>query len=153
MNETIAGCKNHTTDGTQRIDTNESTTGEGSMTIANHTVVLVDDDKSVRIALARLFRSADIQFVAFESAEAFLASGLLDSVGCLIADIRMPQMRGLELQEICAKRRPSLPIIMISAFSDDDAENRARTAGALAFLHKPFDATSLLGLVRKALGL
>ena len=123
------------------------------MTIVTGRVVLVDDDKSVRVALARLFRSADMEFAAFESAEDFLGSETLDSVACLIADVRMPRMRGLELQEICKRQRPALPIIIISAFGDDDAENRAKAAGAVAFLHKPFDATSLLCLVREALAL
>jgi len=124
---------------------------ERNMTIGEHRVVLVDDDKSIRVALSRLFKSADMEFAAFESAEEFLGSETLDSTACLIVDVVMPRMRGLELQEICSKRRSALPIIMISAFSDDDAEKRAHRAGALAFLHKPFDATSLLCLVRNAL--
>lgn len=115
-------------------------------------VVLVDDDKSVRVALARLFSSAGLNFRAYESAEKFLESNSLDSIGCLIADVRMPRMQGLELQQVCRKKRPSLPVIIISAFDDDDAENRAIEGGAKAFLHKPFDPTALLNLVRKALG-
>ncbi len=115
-------------------------------------IILVDDDKSVRLSLARLFRSAGLRFVAFESAEEFLQSSQLDSAGCLIADVRMPRMQGLELQQICRKQRPSLPIIIISAFNDDDAEGRALQGGAKAFLHKPFDPMALLNLVRQALG-
>jgi len=122
------------------------------MAIEDSSVVLVDDDRSVRVALARLFRSANLNFVAFESAEEFLGSSSLNSAGCLIADVRMPRMQGLELQQICRIKRPSLPIIIISAFNDDDAESRAIEAGAKAFLHKPFDPTGLLNLVRKALG-
>jgi FixJ family two-component response regulator len=118
----------------------------------NGSVVLVDDDKSVRVALARLFRSAGVHFVAFESAEEFLESSSLDSAGCLIADVRMRRMQGLELQQICRKKRPTLPIIIISAFNDDDAETRAIENGARAFLHKPFDPTALLTLVKKLLG-
>lgn len=115
-------------------------------------VVLVDDDKSVRSALARLFRSAGFNVVAYQSAEDFLESASLNSAGCLVADVRMPRMQGLELQAICHEMRPSLPIIIISAFDDDNSENRAMEGGAEAFLHKPFDPTDLLGLVRKALG-
>jgi FixJ family two-component response regulator len=115
-------------------------------------VVLVDDDKSVRVALSRLLRSAGLDFVAFESAEDFLKSNSLESASCLIADVRMPRMQGLELQQICRKTRPTLPIIIISAFNDDDAENRAIEGGAKAFLHKPFDPTALLNLVRNAVG-
>ena len=122
------------------------------MAIEDCLVVLVDDDRSVRVALARLFRSAGLNFVAFESAEEFLQSSSLNSAGCLIADVRMPRMQGLELQQICRRKRPSLPIIIISAFNDDDAETRAIEAGARAFLHKPFDPTGLLNLVKRALG-
>jgi FixJ family two-component response regulator len=125
---------------------------KSAMAIEDCLVVLVDDDRSVRVALARLFRSAGLNFVAFESAEEFLQSSSLDSAGCLIADVRMPRMQGLELQQICRGKRPSLPIIIISAFNDDDAETRAIEAGARAFLHKPFDPTALLNLVKKALG-
>ena len=114
-------------------------------------VVLVDDDKSVRVALARLFKSAGIGFVAFDSAEAFLEADALGSTGCLIADVRMRRMQGLELQHICHQKQPSLPIIIISAFNDDDAETRAIENGARAFLHKPFDPTALLKLVKKLL--
>ncbi len=144
--------RNGNAGGMERFGQVTKTTRKGNMTTVTGRVVLVDDDKSVRGALTRLFRSADMNFTSFESAEDFLASGMLEETACLIADIRMPRMRGLELQEICIKQRPALPVIMISAFDDDDAENRARTAGALAFLHKPFDAESLLCLVRKALG-
>ena len=136
----------------QRVGHAISTTRKRRMTIVARRVVLVDDDKSVRVALARLFRSAEMEMTAFESAEDFLVSGLLDSAACLIVDVRMPRMRGLELQQICNKKRAALPIIMISAFDDDDAENRALSAGALAFLRKPFDAASLLCLVREAMG-
>lgn len=115
-------------------------------------VVLVDDDKSVRVALARLFRSAGVAFVAFDSAEAFLESDALNSTGCLIADVRMRRMQGLELQHICHQKKPTLPVIIISAFNDDDAETRALENGARAFLHKPFDPTALLKLVKKLMG-
>jgi FixJ family two-component response regulator len=115
-------------------------------------VVLVDDDRSVRVALARLFRSAGMVFIAFASAEEFLESDSFNSAGCLIADVRMPRMQGLELQQICSKKRPTLPVIIISAFNDDDAEDRAIQCGAKAYLHKPFDPSALLHLAREALG-
>ena len=114
-------------------------------------VVLIDDDISMRVSLARLFRSAGLKLVTFESAEEFLESISLNSAGCLIADVRMPRMQGLELQQICLTKRPSLPVIIISALNDDDAETRGIQAGAKAFLHKPFDPTAMLNLVRKAL--
>src|SRR4051794_14546192 len=121
------------------------------MAIERSLVALVDDDPSIRQALIRLFRTAGLKFVAFESAEESLESNALDSAGCLIADVRMPRMQGLELQQICRERWPSLPTIIISAFNDEHAEARALKGGAIAFLHKPFDPMALLDLVRGAL--
>jgi two-component system response regulator FixJ len=114
-------------------------------------VVLVDDDSSIRQSMARLFRTAGFQFIAFESAEELLQSASLNSAGCLIADVRMPRMQGLELQQVCREKWPSLRTIIISAFNDEDAEARAIKAGAIAFLHKPFAPMGLLDLVRGAL--
>ena len=124
---------------------------ESTMTKSQSRVALVDDDDSVRTSLARLFRSSGMELLVFESGEDFLAADAVESVGCLIVDVRMPKMRGLELQKICVARWPSMQIIMMSAFNDDDAEKRAHRAGALAFLHKPFNATSLLSLVKDAI--
>jgi len=128
-----------------------SVTAESNMSKVQRRVALVDDDESVRTSLARLFRSVGMELSVFELAEDFLAADDIDSVGCTIMDVRMPKMRGLELQKICVARWPAMQIIMISAFNDEDAEKRARRAGALAFLHKPFDATSLLSLVKEAI--
>jgi two-component system response regulator FixJ len=114
-------------------------------------VVVVDDDQSVRTSLARLFRSAHLPMVVFPSAEAFIGSGLLESAGCLVVDVRMPGMRGLELQALCLRCRPELPVIVISAFDDDDSESRSMQVGARAFFHKPFAPTDLLKAVRQAL--
>jgi FixJ family two-component response regulator len=114
-------------------------------------VALVDDDPSIRQALKRLFRTAGMKFVAFESAEESLESNLLNSAGCLIADVRMPRMQGLELQQVCREKWPTLPTIIISAFNDEQAEARAIKGGAIAFLHKPFDPMALLELVRGVL--
>jgi len=114
-------------------------------------IVLVDDDSSIRQALTRLFKSAGLRFIAFESAEELLQSSEFNSAGCVIADVRMPRMQGLELQQVCRERRPSLRTIIISAFNDEDAEARALKAGAIAFLHKPFDPMVLLKLVRGAM--
>jgi FixJ family two-component response regulator len=114
-------------------------------------VVLVDDDSSIRQSLARLFRTAGFKFIAFESAEELLESTSLNSAGCLIADVRMPRMQGLELQQVCHDRWPSVRTIIISAFNDEDAEARALKGGAIAFLHKPFAPMGLLDLVRGAI--
>src|SRR4051812_49021137 len=76
-------------------------------------VVLVDDDSSIRQALTRLFKSAGLRFLAFESAEDLLQSSSLNTAGCVIADVRMPRMQGLELQQVCREKRPSLRMIII----------------------------------------
>ena len=119
---------------------------------ADHTVVLVDDDASVRASMARLFRSAGLELRTFASGEEFLsAADALAGAACLIADVQMPGMRGLELQAECARHNPSLPVILITAFEDPAAQRDALAAGALAFLYKPFDGEVLLDLVRRAL--
>ena len=112
-------------------------------------VMVVDDDQSVRTSLSRLFRSSQIALRTFASGEAFLERAQLDSAACLIIDVHLLGMQGLELQQLCARRRPDLPIIMISAFNDDDAETRSLAAGARAFFHKPFQAAALLDAVKQ----
>jgi FixJ family two-component response regulator len=119
----------------------------------NRIVMVVDDDRSVRDALARLLRSAGLRPRMFDSAETFLNGPALATAGCMVIDVEMPGMRGLELQQICIGRRPRLPIIMISAFADEDSESRAMVAGARAFFHKPFDADSFVGEVKAAMGM
>ena len=114
-------------------------------------VVLIDDDASVRRSLSRLFRSAGVELRAFASAEEFLAGPALSLAGCLIVDVQMPGMRGLELQARCAAQRPALPVILITAFQDAEAERQAMAAGAVGFLYKPFDGEMLLQLVKRAL--
>jgi FixJ family two-component response regulator len=121
------------------------------MEVRDPIVLVIDDDESVRSSLARLFRSAGLSLQSLNSSEELLDLVQLDSVGCLILDVHLPGMNGLELQEICHRRCPSLPIIMISAFIDDDAERRALAAGAVAFFHKPFDAALLLATTQNAL--
>ena len=113
--------------------------------------MVVDDDRSVRDALARLLRSAGICCQAYESAEQFLAQPDLSAAGCVVIDVQMPGMRGLELQQVCRERWPLLPVIMISAFTEDKSESRALASGARAFFHKPFDTSAFLNLVRQVL--
>lgn len=120
------------------------------MSASEPTIVVVDDDASVRGALGRLFRSAGYRYAAFGSAEQFLAGSGVAAAGCLIVDVHMPGMRGLELQARCARLRPSLPVIIITAFEDAEAERRALAGGAVAYLRKPFDGEILLRLVAQA---
>jgi len=113
-------------------------------------VAVVDDDELVRIALQRLLKAAGLGVASFGSAEDFLNSGQLPEFACLIVDIRMPGMSGLDLQTKLKAERP-VPIIFITAHGDEKMRIQAMRAGAVAFLAKPFDSGILLDRVRAAL--
>jgi FixJ family two-component response regulator len=118
----------------------------------NHKVVaIVDDDEAVRVALEGLLRSAGLTARAFESAEEFIGSGQQFQVACLIADIRMPGMSGLELQAKLNAEHCRIPIIFITAHGDAKMRMQALRAGAVEFLAKPFDDEALLESVRAGL--
>lgn len=114
-------------------------------------VAIVDDDDSIRSALQGLMKEAELPAVAFASAEEFLESGKQRQTACLIADIRMPGMSGLELQARLNIQRQRIPIIFITAHGDEDMRLQALRAGAVEFLAKPFDDEVLLDSVRAAL--
>ncbi|MGA7314784.1 MAG: response regulator [Silvibacterium sp.] len=114
-------------------------------------VVIVDDDESIQDALQDLLDSAGFPAKAFGSAEDFLDSGLCRETACLIADIRMPRMSGLELQARLKSDRCGVPIIFITAHGDAGTRLQAMREGAVEFLSKPFDHQVLLGKVRAAL--
>jgi FixJ family two-component response regulator len=114
-------------------------------------VAVVDDDESVRSAVYGALRSVGIDAQAFSSAEEFLDSDLRSETGCLISDIQMPGMSGLELQSALKKDDRQIPIIFITAFGDERVRTQALKAGALEFLDKPFDDSLLLETVRSAL--
>jgi FixJ family two-component response regulator len=114
-------------------------------------VAIVDDDDSIRSALQGLMKEAELPAVAFASAEEFLYSGKQQQTACLIVDIRMPGMSGLELQARLNTERHRIPIIFITAHGDEDMRLRALRAGAVEFLAKPFDDEVLLDSIRAAL--
>jgi FixJ family two-component response regulator len=114
-------------------------------------VAIIDDDELVRSALQGLMKEAAFAALAFASAEDFLNSGLLGHIGCLIADIRMPGMSGLELQHTLNAKGCRIPIIFITAHGDARMRLQAMRAGAVEFLAKPFDDGALLDTVRAAL--
>jgi FixJ family two-component response regulator len=114
-------------------------------------VAIVDDDESVRTALHGVLRSVGLKPRAFTSAEEFLESGQRDQVGCLITDVQMPGMTGLELQARLAEDDERIPIIFITAFGNARMRAQAMRAGAVEFLGKPFDDEVLLESVRAAL--
>ena len=117
----------------------------------NPIIFVVDDDESVCKALKRLLRSAGIKARTLSSAEDFLNQGCHNVPGCLILDVRMPGMNGLELQEKLVKSGSTMPIIFMSAHEDAPAREQAMKAGAIAFLKKPFEDQILIEKVNSAL--
>ena len=115
-------------------------------------VCVVDDDSLIRDSTVRLIRSFGFRVEAFPSAEEFGNSGYVEETACLILDVRMPGMDGLELQHRLFDAGVRIPIIFITAHADDQQERRAMEAGAVGFLYKPFSQESLLQAVRSALG-
>ena len=108
-------------------------------------VSIVDDDESIREAISSLLRSVGLDAQVFASAEQFLKSDYQQNVECLILDVRMPGMSGLQLQEKLVAADCDIPIIFISAHvSDTEAQSRALRSGAVAFLIKPFSEDELL---------
>ena len=114
-------------------------------------VVIIDDDESVRSALHGLMKASDLQARTFASAEAFLESGEQPETGCLITDLRMPGMSGMELQLRLTAAGCDIPTIFITAHGDEQARRQALLGGAVAFVTKPFDDDALLASVRAAL--
>jgi FixJ family two-component response regulator len=113
-------------------------------------VALVEDDDSYRVAVQRLLKSAGFSVQLFASAEDFLRSGRQHETGCLITDIRMPGMSGLDLQAKLNADRCLIPTIFITAHGDEDMRLQAMRGGAVKFMVKPFDGETLLESVRAA---
>ncbi|HEX3374218.1 MAG TPA: response regulator [Edaphobacter sp.] len=113
-------------------------------------VALVDDDARVRESLEHLLYSAGIEPRLFCSAEEALQPGELDSVCCLVTDVRMPGIDGCELHRRLAASFPALPVVFVTAHPDDEVRNHALAQGAFAFLYKPVDGEEFLGTVDDA---
>ena len=114
-------------------------------------ISIVDDDDSLRFLLASLIRSVGFQALSFASAEAFLSSTQARDSRCLILDMRMSGMNGLELQRRIVAANWRLPIIFITSYVDDDVRAAALEAGAAGFLYKPFRDVELLTTMEAAL--
>ena len=114
-------------------------------------ISIVDDDDSLRNSLNNLMRSVGFGVQGFSSAEAFLKSNQLHDTACLILDVRMPGMSGLELQRQLMAADSRIPIVFITSHGDDDARSRALAAGAVEFLYKPFREEALLNAIHTAL--
>jgi FixJ family two-component response regulator len=115
-------------------------------------VAVVEDDESYRLAMQRLLTSAGFSVQTFACAEDFLNSGWQRETGCLVADIRMPGMSGLDLQAKLTADHCPIPIIFVTAHGDEKMRLQAMRGGAVKFLAKPFDGAILLEGVRAALG-
>jgi two-component system response regulator FixJ len=116
----------------------------------DYTVFVVDDDADVRDSLGILLGSVGFAVETFASARDFLATDALSRPGCVVADIRMPDMDGLELQEELGRRRTKLPVIIITGHGDVPLAVRAMKAGAVDFLEKPFEEDRLIASVKRA---
>ena len=114
-------------------------------------ISIVDDDDALRRSLENLIRSVGLRAQGFSSAEAFLRSNQLHETGCVILDVCMPGMSGLELERQIAVANQHMPIIFITAHEDDDRRTQALEAGAVAFLYKPFHEEELLNAINAAL--
>lgn len=114
-------------------------------------ISVVDDDESVRRTTRFLIESFGFRAAAFGSAEDFLESGQQHNTSCLILDVQMPKMNGLQLQSELAAGGWNIPIIFITAYDDRDSRSQAMEAGAVAILAKPFSDEQLLQTVRFAL--
>src|ERR1700688_1246569 len=122
------------------------------MIVRNTPVIsIVDDDEAVRLALRSLVRSLGYVSNVFASAEEFLGSSQLNETSCLISDIQMPGMNGIELQNRLRILDHCTPIIFVTAFPDERNRALALEAGAIGFLEKPFDGRAMVHLIQAAL--
>lgn len=122
--------------------------------LAGHVMIsIVDDDKSIREAAKTLVKSLGHCAATFASAEEFLQSGRLDETACVITDVQMPGMSGVELQNHLLATGSCTPVIFVTAFPEDALRERVLRAGAIGFLSKPFTEETLVACLERALAL
>jgi FixJ family two-component response regulator len=114
-------------------------------------VAILDDDDSVRQSTLRLIRSFGYRANAFATGGEFLASSAASEAACLVLDVRMPQMDGLQVQRRLAEAGARLPIVFLTGRATEDEESRARSGGAVAFLRKPVGRDALLAVLREVM--
>jgi len=124
---------------------------KGRCVPAGPLISIIDDDDSMRSAVVALVRSAGYDAHGFASAEKFLGSGTVESFACIITDIQMPGMSGIELKQHLTASQCSVPVIMITARHDPGLEEQAIASGAACFLRKPFEADALIRCLEDAL--
>jgi FixJ family two-component response regulator len=118
---------------------------------ARHRVAVVDDDHSVRKALCRLLRSFDIEAEAYESGKEFLEALRSTLPDCLVLDLRMPDMSGLELQQRLTDAGIRLPTVVITGYDDPGMQSKCLAAGAATYLRKPLDDKALLRAIEDSI--
>jgi FixJ family two-component response regulator len=130
---------------------NETRSGVMRRLYVSAHIAVVDDETGVRRALERLLRASGFRVTGFPSAEAFLARDPPDAPDCLVLDIGMPGMSGIDLQVTLAARGESIPTVVITAQDDPRTRARSLAAGAAAYLTKPLDECELIGAIQQAL--
>jgi len=115
------------------------------------TISIIDDDESVRVATKSLLSALGWTVDAFASAEEFLNSPRANDSACLVVDVQMPRMSGVELQRVLKARGQTVPMIFVTAFPEEGLRDRLLKAGAVGFLSKPFDDQSLIECLDRAL--
>ena len=131
--------------------TNEAQVPANSSTSSNVLISIVDDDESVREAVEALIEALGFRVNAFRSAMDFLASPAVADTSCMIADVQMPQMSGVELHRQLTEQGHAIPTILITAYPDDGIRACALARGVICYLIKPFDEDALIACVRSAL--
>jgi FixJ family two-component response regulator len=119
---------------------------------AGSKVFIIDDDAAVRASIADLLQSADLESETFETPREFLRHAPAEGPSCIVLDLRLPGMDGLDLQRALAEANVTTPIIFVTAFADVPTTVRAMKSGAVEFLTKPFDDQELLDAICRALG-
>jgi FixJ family two-component response regulator len=119
----------------------------------NPVIAIVDDDESFRQATISFIRSLGYSAAAFPSADAFLNSNAVENTDCLITDVQMPGMSGIELQNYLIAQGHRVPVIFVTAFPETKARGQALRAGAIGFLGKPFGDENLVSCLNKALAI
>lgn len=114
-------------------------------------IAIVDDDEAVRLATASLLRSFGYQTCVFASASDFLGAGMDRKAACLITDVRMPGMDGVELQRVLNSRNCPIPVLFMTAYCNDALRQRVLAAGAVCMLEKPFDSGIIVQHIQEAL--
>jgi FixJ family two-component response regulator len=115
-------------------------------------IAVIDDDASVRRALQRLLQSAGFTVETFATAREFLEADNWAQTDCLVLDVHLPGMSGLQFQDYLAASGVSIPIVFITAYDDVSTRERVNRAGAVGYLRKPFDQDTLIAAIRRAIG-